>query len=122
MRGEFDLAEAMGLAAARKLMRGRGGRPPAVQTVRRWANPARGCYPAGKGGPRVVLQTRKVSGEVLTTAAWVEAFERERAVLGAREAPRELPRARSDRRRIRDLRLADEGLDAAGVGTPASPC
>jgi hypothetical protein len=78
----FDLNDAIGLVEAAKLVRGRGGRRVCVDTLRRWASERRGCYPLGKAGPKVVLRTVRVNGELLTTRAWVEEFERERAGAG----------------------------------------
>ena len=85
--GAIDLTDAIGLSTAAKRMRGRGGKAPSVETVRRWANPRRGCFPQGKGGPRLVLATIRMSGELLTLPEWVEAFERDRARLGRRGPP-----------------------------------
>lgn len=80
----FDLSRAIGLCQASQLMRGKSGQRPAVETVRRWANPKRGCYPAGRSGPRLVLQTHKLNGEILTMPEWVAAFEADRVELSLR--------------------------------------
>lgn len=69
----------IGLADAARLLRGRGGKHPHVQTVRRWANAKRGCRSA-PGVKPVVLRTVRVGSEVLTTAAWVREFEQARQV------------------------------------------
>jgi len=79
---EVDLDALIGMTAAR-LMRGRGGRAPSVETVRRWAGPKRGCYPQGRQGPQLVLMTIRMNGELLTLPEWVEAFEEARFRLGA---------------------------------------
>lgn len=81
---EFDPKTAIGLVAATKLVRGRKGKAVAVETLRRWSNPRKGCRPQGPDGPALILRTVKLNGECLTTAAWVEEFEAERARLGAR--------------------------------------
>jgi hypothetical protein len=85
----IDLDRAISLNDARKLMRGRGGKRPALDTVRRWSNPRRGCYPLGKDGPRLLLRTIKFNGEVLTTAEWVRDFERRRVMAALGKLPRE---------------------------------
>lgn len=111
---EFSMSRAIGLTEASHRMRGRGGRPPVVETVRRWANPRCGCFPAGKTGPQLILRTRKVNGEVLTMPEWVDAFERERARLGERQAEEETS-LRTTKQRDRELARADRQLDEQGV-------
>lgn len=113
---EVDLSRAIGLAAAAKLMRGRGGKPPSVESVRRWANPKRGCRPRGKDGPQVLLMTIRVSNELVTLPEWVQAFEAKRAQLGLRGAQPAAPPV-SDRTRQAENRRADEVLARAGIAT-----
>lgn len=110
---EFNLTLAISLAIARTRMRGRGGKLPAIQTVRRWANPKRGCRPAGEHGPLIVLRTVKFSGEILTMPEWVAEFEAERVRLGTRENP-PLPRTSKERRRADEA--AERRLNNARVG------
>lgn len=118
---EFDFSKAIGLVDATKLMRGKGGRAPAVETVRRWANARKGCHPAGPKGPRIVLPTRKVNGEVLVMPQWVEEFETRRAALGeqrgqedAKPEPIVYPMQSSKQAR-RAHEAAERRLDAAGI-------
>jgi hypothetical protein len=80
----FPLGQAIGLSEAARLVRGRGGRPACVETLRRWANPKRGCRPAGKCGPKLVLKTHKLNNEILTLPQWVREFEQDRAADGER--------------------------------------
>jgi hypothetical protein len=77
-----DMARAIGMATAAKMMIGRGGKRPSVETLRRWAG--KGCWPQGRGDgkPKLVLMTFRLNGELLTLPEWVEAFEGERARLG----------------------------------------
>lgn len=115
----IDLKRAIGMAAAARLMRGRNG-PPNVSTVRRWANPKCGCWPQGKDGPHLLLQTVKYNGEVLTTAEWVEEFERQRLRLGVRARyPGAAPR--SSKRRAAAVRRAEARLDRDKVGGGKKP-
>lgn len=108
----LDLSKAISLTEAAKLIRGKGGRPPSVVTLRRWANPRKGCYPQGAGGPCVVLHTVRVSGDILTTREWVEAFERARVKAGDRLAsPVRSPRAAKAAHR-----RAEAELDRKGIG------
>lgn len=79
----FDLNRAIGLADARLLVRGKGGKPIRVETLRRWANPQKGCYPAGPRGPRILFPVHKQNGEVLTLREWIAAFEEERVRIAA---------------------------------------
>jgi hypothetical protein len=110
---EIDLGQAIGLAEAARLMRGRGGKAPSVETVRRWANPKRGCWPQGKEGPQLILLTARVNGELLTTEAWVKAFEDRRLQLGMRQPP--APQGRPPSRRAAAHRRAEERLREAGT-------
>lgn len=112
----FDLSRAIGLSRAAPLMRGKGGRAPSVETVRRWANPARGCYPAGAGGPHLVLRTHKLNGEILTMPEWVEAFELERVRLSDRQSAAAQPVERTSRKRQGEVKRAQARLDRAGIG------
>lgn len=73
------------MSEAAELMRGRGGRKLNVETVRRWANPKRGCRPLGNEGPVLLLQTARVNGYLVTTREWVLDFESERVRLGMRQ-------------------------------------
>lgn len=101
------------LTDAAKLMRGRAGRRPSIDSIRRWASVRKGCRPSGQEGPVVYLQVVRVNGELLTTAEWVHEFERERVRLGARERPPFL--GRTDRQRERAYKRACARLDAEGV-------
>src|SRR5262245_64179217 len=110
----IPLAEQLSLAEAAKLMRGRGRRQhPAVETVRRWANPNRGCT---AGSAKLVLRSVRIGGDVITCAAWVEEFERARMTAGRREQPP--PPARTIRQRRLAHERAERNLDAAGIGVP----
>jgi hypothetical protein len=111
---DFNLAEAISLTDASHLMRGRGGKGPAVETVRKWCNPRRGCFPAGKDGPRLVMRSLKINGEVVTTRAWVAEFERERVRLGARQVAEVLPIPTPKQRKKQQERNA-KALDEAGI-------
>lgn len=112
---EFTMSRAIGLTDAARLMRGRRGKNPAVETVRRWANPARGCYPSGQSGPQLVLRTHRVNGELLTLREWVEEFERARAALGARPVVVKLETERKGPKRQRAHDRAEAALDRQGV-------
>lgn len=112
---EFDLNRAIGLAKASHQMRGKGGKSPSVETVRRWANPKVGCYPAGKEGVLLVLQTHKLNGEILTMPEWVADFEAARVKLSARQVAAPAPRQRSSKKRARDIARAEARLDRAGI-------
>lgn len=111
---EFDLSQAIGLTDAAKLMHGRGGKHPSIESVRRWGNPRRGCFPAGKDGPRLLLETRRINGEILTMAAWVAEFEQARARMGVRPVDTR-PAPRSSKQRERAYRKAEASLEAKGV-------
>lgn len=74
----------MRLSQAAGLMRGRYGRRPAADTLRRWANPRKGCRPAGADGPVIFLRVVRLGGELLTRAEWVAEFEAERLRMGMR--------------------------------------
>lgn len=76
---EYDEAKSIGMQEARKLVRGKGGRPPSLEGFRRFANPLRGCRPLGPGGPLIVLPTVRVAGELRTMPQWVAAFSKARA-------------------------------------------
>src|SRR5262249_62001467 len=102
---------------ARKLLRGRGGRSPSLETVRRWASPRRGSRPAGPNGPRLVLRAIRLGGELLMLPEWVEEFERERRRLGVRTPAPGAPRDRTDRQRRRAYERAEAELDRRGCGT-----
>lgn len=112
MGASFDLSRAIGLAAAAREMRGRYGRAPSIKTVYRWADPARGYSAAGTP---VVLETRRVNGELLTMPEWVEEFEQRRGELGARRPAATLPR--TSKQRVKAVERADASLDEARVGT-----
>ena len=109
----LPIDDQIGLAAAAKLMRGRGGKPPSIESLRRWANPLRGYRPCGPTGPTLVLQTVKLNGEFLTCERWVREFEAARERAGVRAAPPVL--ARPARSRAAAHRRAEEALDRAGV-------
>lgn len=112
----FDIHKAINLSKAALLVRGKGGNPITVETLRRWANPKRGCFPAGKEGPRLVLPTHKANGEILVMPDWVTWFEEERARLserGPKPAPAPMP---TTKQRRREIGRAAKGLDEAGIG------
>lgn len=100
------------LTQAAKLMRGRGGRAPSIETLRRWANHKRGCRPLGELGPTIFLRVARVNGYLVTTAEWVQEFERQRLALGTREIPLPTP----SRTQRASVRRANEILDRAGIG------
>lgn len=108
----YDDARSIDLNQARRLIRGRRGHGN-VETVRRWANPARGCRPRGPQGPVLVLPALKISGEWRTMPEWVEAFERKRQELGRQVATP--PAARPARSREAAHHRAEAALDRAGV-------
>jgi hypothetical protein len=55
-------------------LKGRGGHPINLETLRRWASPKRGFRPAGPSGPAIVLPTVLAHGEHLTMPEWVQWF------------------------------------------------
>lgn len=97
--GAFDMARAITMRAACKMLRGRVKRRVlhgqkilnvtrlSVDVARRWANRKRGWKVklAALGGPveiwTMYLPAVKVGGELLTMPEWVQAFERARARL-----------------------------------------
>lgn len=111
----FEASKAIGLTQAAKMMRGRRG-APAVDTLRRWASPKRG-WRAWPGGPVVFLRVVRLNGELVTTEAWVKAFEAERIRLGERRPP-EGPVIRSAGERRRGHQRAEAYLDQQGVRGP----
>lgn len=54
------------------------GKRPSLQMTQRYANPKRGCLPAGSQGPRIVLPTVLVGKERLTLPEWVSWFAAKR--------------------------------------------
>lgn len=110
----YDDVRSIGMREARALVRGRGG-SAALEVVRRWASPHRGCRPLGDAGPVLVLPAIKVSGQLRTMPEWVEAFERKRQELGRRR-PTPTPRQRPARSREAGHRRAERSLDREGVG------
>lgn len=93
-------------------VRGRGGEPANVQTVRGYCRD--GYKPSWHDGPPLVLRHVVMGQCYCTLPEWVEEFERERARLyeAARARPAMRPSARS---RAAAVRRANEHLDAAGV-------
>lgn len=78
----FDLARAITIRdAVRAGLLNMKGKRPSYQMAQRWANPNRGCWPAGGNGPRLVLPTVKHGRERLLMPEWCEAWLRERAAL-----------------------------------------
>lgn len=114
IRDPIDISRAIGLTEAAKLMRGRGGKSPSVETIRRWANPKKGCWPAGKEGPQLLLRTVRYNGELVTLPEWVQEFERLRVALGLREPLPPSERPRPMRSRMAAHRRAEEALDRMG--------
>lgn len=107
-----DVKRCIGLKAAAALLRGRGGKPPSLDTVRRWANPRRGYRPRGNyAGPPLVLATCRLGNDLVTLPEWVEEFERRRFQMGT---TRVMP-TRTPRQAAAALRRAEEYLDAQGV-------
>jgi hypothetical protein len=70
------------LAEARLLLRGRGGRPPSLTTVYRWAKA--GCRPRADL-PAVVLRTQYLGPDLGTRREWIEEFEKLRDQLHLKE-------------------------------------
>ena len=103
------------LTQAAKLMRGRGGRAPSIETLRRWANHKRGCRPLGELGPTIFLRVARVNGYLVTREEWVREFERQRVAIGTREPPQEVP----NRERRASIARANARLDRAGIGNGA---
>ena len=106
----FDVSQAIGLAEAAKYMRGRGGKKPSVETVRRWCSLTKGC---SVGGKVLILHAVRVNGELLTMPGWVEAFEAERIRMGDRQP--QAPLCRTPRQREAGMRRARERLTADGI-------
>jgi hypothetical protein len=117
----FDLKRAIGMAKAARLLRSRGGKAPNIETLRRWANPKKGCRPTGADGPKLFLRTVRIGNELLTMPEWVEHFEAERIRQGERQPLP--PRPPSNRRRAAESREADRIFAAAGMrpGQPPGP-
>lgn len=70
---DIDLAKAIGLRQAQQILRGRSGRPPCLDTVRRWVTQG-----SSVRGQKVILRSVLLGGERLTTPEWVEEFQRAR--------------------------------------------
>lgn len=112
-----EAKRAINLTEAAKRLRSRGGRPPNVGTVRRWANKRKGYKPAGYEGEPIVLRTLRVGQDLLTFPEWVEEFARAQVAAGlAAQAPLP-PAGRPVRSREAAHRRAEAELDRAGVGT-----
>lgn len=109
----YDEARSLGLREARKLIRGRGGKPANLESVRLWVTEAHGCRPFGDNGPKLILRATKINGEWRTMPGWIAAFERERAEAGQR-ASQVMPE-RSPRSRHAAHRRAEEALKKMGV-------
>lgn len=107
-----QIRRCIGLSAAAGGMRGRGGKPASLDSVRRWADPARGYRPRGYTGPALVLATSRLGGDVVTLPEWVAEFEAARFALGT---TRVVPRLPAGRRELLSQRKAEEYLDAQGV-------
>lgn len=71
----YDDATSLDMTGARALLRGRYG-SAALEVVRRYANPRRGCRPMGPDGPMIVLPAVKSGGRLRTMRQWCEAFTR----------------------------------------------
>ena len=72
LQATFDERQALTMADAARLLRGRRGNP-AVAVLRRWASPKRGC----RVGQLVLLfPAIKHGGQLLTMPAWVAAQRR----------------------------------------------
>ncbi len=106
-----QIRRALSLAEAAALLRGRGGKRPSLCTVRRWANPRRGCKVPGRPEP-VILTTVRCGQDVLTLPEWVEAFSRARVSSRPAQPPavERPPLARSVA-----ARAAAARLDRAGI-------
>ncbi len=103
-------AQLIGIEDASMLMRGRGGSPPHLSTVRRWIT--HGYQPPG--GDPIHLQAVLVSGGYVTLPEWVQEFEAARLEAGRRAKPK---RATPTNRAARKAhRLAELDLDRAGIG------
>lgn len=104
-----QVKKALTLAEASELLRGRGGKRPSLGTMRRWANPRRGCRVPGREEP-LVLTTVRWGQDILTLPEWVEAFAQARAA-----TPPVAPICRQPRTREAEVRSAAKRLDKAGV-------
>lgn len=119
MNAVIDLTGAIGLAEAARLMHGKGGKPPSVVTVRRWANPKRGYRPRNHPGPALVLHTVWLNNELVTLPEWVRAFEDARLRAGDRQqaAPLARPPVRREKAHARAASaLAKDGIGARKGG------
>lgn len=108
-----DVSRMMTLGDAAKLLQGRGNKRPCLETMRRWANPKRGCRVAGN---TVILCTVRVGRDLLTMKEWVEAFDAARIKAGIRAEIPEAALPRSPAKRKAAHRRAERVLDAAGIG------
>lgn len=72
----IDQSQLLTLRELRRVysLRGRGGRPIPIDTLRRWANPRRGYRPVGDAGEAVQFPTVFLHGEHVTTREWYEWF------------------------------------------------
>ncbi len=109
----IDLDKTITLATAAELLATRGERRPCLETLRRWANPKRGCR---VNGVRLVLCTVRVGRDLLTTAEWVKAFDAERLRAGLRSEVPEATLPRSPSKRRQGHERATRTLEAAGIG------
>lgn len=107
METNFDLAQALTMTQAAKLIRGRGGRRPHIDVIRRWCNPLKGCM---VGERRAVLRSVRVGGEILTMPQWIEEFQQARVLV---YDPRRIPI--TDKKRAQSVARALARLDAEGI-------
>ena len=101
----IELKTTISLAEATELLHGRGGRPPAMDTVRRW------CLRGAIAGSQVVrLWSVRVGGDRRTSAEACREFEAARVRLGELVAivPEDLPR--QPKARMRAHERAEEFL------------
>lgn len=81
----YDEAASIDAGEARALLRQRGGKPACIEVVRRYANPKRGCKPLGEAGPKIVLPSVRVAGQLRFMPQWVKAFVAARAAATRRD-------------------------------------
>ena len=95
--GNLDNSQALILRDVREHLgfRGPSGKRLTLQTLRRWANPKRGCQPV-KNGPIVLLPMLKWGSELITMADWIEWFLEECQRLREEDRKRRIQKRRSE--------------------------
>ena len=102
----FDLKRAITILQATHLLRGRGGKIPHVESVRRWC--IRG---SSVRGTKVIMRSVLYGDERLTMPEWVEEFAKARAWFGTRYREQRKPTRRPMRQREREIRAAEAKAD-----------